>query len=69
MKDSLRTGLFGVDLKELTKHEGVSSTHGIDPHAKGLRIPEFLDHLITALKQSGQLFFLNPFSLFEEDFH
>ncbi|GAA5965804.1 hypothetical protein JCM3765_001188, partial [Sporobolomyces pararoseus] len=44
--------LFGVDLKELTKHEGVSSAHGIDPNAKGLRIPEFLDHLITALKQS-----------------
>ncbi|GAA5976752.1 hypothetical protein JCM5350_007237 [Sporobolomyces pararoseus] len=44
--------LFGVDLKMLTKHEGVSSTHGIDPNAKGLRIPEFLDHLISALKQS-----------------
>ncbi|GAA6022617.1 hypothetical protein JCM11491_000702 [Sporobolomyces phaffii] len=44
--------LFGVDLKELTKHEGVASKHGIDPNARGLRIPEFLDHLITALKQS-----------------
>ncbi|GAA5873237.1 hypothetical protein JCM16303_001061 [Sporobolomyces ruberrimus] len=44
--------LFGVDLKELTKHEGVETKHGIDPNAKGFRIPEFLDHLITALKQS-----------------
>lgn len=50
---SIIVGLFGVDLKMLTKHEGVSSTHGIDPNAKGLRIPEFLDHLISALKQSG----------------
>ncbi|GAA5923915.1 uncharacterized protein JCM15063_005498 [Sporobolomyces koalae] len=44
--------LFGVDLKELTKREGVVSKHGIDPHATGFRVPEFLDHLITALKQS-----------------
>lgn len=47
-----RTGLFGVDIKELTKHEGVESKHGIDPNAK-IRVPEFLDHVITALKQSG----------------
>ncbi|GAA5860842.1 hypothetical protein JCM5353_008293, partial [Sporobolomyces roseus] len=47
-----RTGLFGVDIKELTKHEGVESKHGIDPNARGFKIPEFLDHLITALKQS-----------------
>ncbi|GAA5894549.1 uncharacterized protein JCM6883_002133 [Sporobolomyces salmoneus] len=46
------TRLFGVDLKELTKHEGVVSSHGIDPNAQGFRIPELLDHLITALKQS-----------------
>jgi len=51
-----RTGLFGVDIKELTKHEGVESKHGIDPkNAKEFRIPEFLDHVITALKQSGAM--------------
>ena len=48
-------GLFGVDIKELTKHEGVESKHGIDPNAKNFKIPEFMDHLITALKQSGKL--------------
>lgn len=48
-------GLFGVDIKELTKHEGVESKHGIDPNAKGFKVPEFLDHILTALKQSGRL--------------
>ncbi|KAJ8296647.1 Rho-type GTPase-activating protein 1 [Rhodotorula toruloides] len=41
--------LFGTPLKYLTKHEGVDSFHGANPHGT-VRIPEFVDHCITALK-------------------
>lgn len=44
--------LFGTPLKYLTKHEGVDSFHGADPHGT-VRIPEFVDHCITALKMMG----------------
>ncbi|BGP45171.1 hypothetical protein JCM10450v2_000988 [Rhodotorula kratochvilovae] len=42
--------LFGTPLPDLTKHEGVDSFHGANPHGT-VRIPEFLDHCITALMQ------------------
>ncbi|BGO98311.1 hypothetical protein JCM10021v2_001970 [Rhodotorula toruloides] len=41
--------LFGTPLKYLTKHEGVDSFHGANPHGT-VRIPEFVDHCITALR-------------------
>lgn len=44
--------LFGTPLKYLTTHEGVDSFHGADPHGT-VRIPEFLDHCITAMMQAG----------------
>ncbi|TKA53357.1 hypothetical protein B0A53_04375 [Rhodotorula sp. CCFEE 5036] len=43
--------LFGTPLKYLTTHEGVDSFHGADPHGT-VRIPEFLDHCITAMMQA-----------------
>ncbi|GAA6040107.1 hypothetical protein JCM8097_002031 [Rhodosporidiobolus ruineniae] len=42
--------LFGTPLKTLTAHEGVDSFHGSNPHGT-VRIPEFVDHCITALMQ------------------
>ncbi|GAA5823699.1 hypothetical protein JCM3770_006682 [Rhodotorula araucariae] len=41
--------LFGTPLPDITKHEGIDSFHGANPHGT-VRIPEFLDHCITALK-------------------
>lgn len=46
------TELFGTSLKYLTMHEGIDSFHGADPHGT-VRIPEFLDHCITAMMQAG----------------
>ncbi|KWU41693.1 hypothetical protein RHOSPDRAFT_36750 [Rhodotorula sp. JG-1b] len=43
--------LFGTPLKYLTTHEGIDSFHGADPHGT-VRIPEFLDHCITAMMQA-----------------
>ncbi|BGP53143.1 hypothetical protein JCM8202v2_000702 [Rhodotorula sphaerocarpa] len=43
--------LFGTPLPLVTKHEGVDSFHGVDPYGT-VRIPEFLDHCITALMQA-----------------
>ncbi|GAA6064456.1 hypothetical protein JCM10212_004440 [Sporobolomyces blumeae] len=43
--------LFGTSLHELTRHEGTDSHHGMD-RSTTLRIPEFVDHCITALKQT-----------------
>ncbi|GAA5991457.1 hypothetical protein JCM10908_005713 [Rhodotorula pacifica] len=45
------TKLFGTPLAYLTKHEGVDSLHGADPHGT-VRIPEFIDHCIAALMQA-----------------
>ncbi|GJN87747.1 hypothetical protein Rhopal_000702-T1 [Rhodotorula paludigena] len=42
--------LFGTPLVQLTKHEGIDSFHGANPSGT-VRIPEFLDHCITALMQ------------------
>ncbi|GAA5909457.1 hypothetical protein JCM6882_002649 [Rhodosporidiobolus microsporus] len=44
--------LFGTPLALLTHHEGTLSQHGADPSplARGVRVPEFVDHCITALK-------------------
>ncbi|GAA5949228.1 hypothetical protein JCM21900_000867 [Sporobolomyces salmonicolor] len=50
-----RTGrLFGTSLPYLTKHEGIDSYQGIDPHST-VRVPEFVDHCITALLQASEL--------------
>ncbi|GAA5861899.1 hypothetical protein JCM1840_006868 [Sporobolomyces johnsonii] len=43
--------LFGTSLSYLTKHEGIDSYHGIDPHST-VHVPEFVDHCITALMQA-----------------
>ncbi|GAA5856518.1 hypothetical protein JCM8547_008782 [Rhodosporidiobolus lusitaniae] len=40
--------LFGTPLAHLTHHEGVNSHHGLDPNST-IRVPEFVDHCITAL--------------------
>ncbi|GAA5937699.1 hypothetical protein JCM3775_002103 [Rhodotorula graminis] len=42
--------LFGTPLPDVTKHEGVDSFHGANPHGT-VRVPEFIDHCITALMQ------------------
>lgn len=47
-----RAELFGTPLPVVTHHEGVDSFHGADPHGT-VRIPEFIDHCITALMQAG----------------
>ena len=46
-------GVFGVPLSELVDREGVDSTLGIG-HGP-VRIPSFVDDIITALKQMGEL--------------
>ncbi|GAA5881457.1 hypothetical protein JCM3774_005089 [Rhodotorula dairenensis] len=43
--------LFGTPLGYLAKHEGIDSFHGADPHGT-VRIPDFLDHCITAMMQA-----------------
>ncbi|GAA5984797.1 hypothetical protein JCM11641_002743 [Rhodosporidiobolus odoratus] len=42
--------LFGTDLHYLTHHEGIDSFHGVNPQGT-VRIPEFIDHCITAMMQ------------------
>ncbi|GAA5919554.1 hypothetical protein JCM1841_001007 [Sporobolomyces salmonicolor] len=44
--------LFGTSLPYLTKHEGIDSYQGNDPHST-VRVPEFVDHCITALMQAN----------------
>lgn len=47
--------LFGVALRTLVKYGGTDSHHGINKSRGSLvKIPTFLDHIISALKQSGQ---------------
>lgn len=48
----VRTELFGTPLPDVTKHEGIDSFHGANPHGT-VRVPEFIDHCITALMQMG----------------
>lgn len=44
--------MFGVPLSELVEREGVDSTLGV---GRGpVRIPSFVDDVITALKQMGE---------------
>ncbi|GAA5850795.1 hypothetical protein JCM9279_003925 [Rhodotorula babjevae] len=42
--------LFGTPLPDVTKQEGIDSFHGANPHGT-VRVPEFIDHCITALMQ------------------
>lgn len=41
--------LYAVPLKHLVKHESTQSTHGAGPGP--VRIPTFIDHCITSMKQ------------------
>lgn len=58
--------LFATPLKPLTTHEGVFSSHGISP-SHPIRVPEFLDHLVTALKQAGSSLLSLLFPTFTTD--
>ncbi|GAA5840917.1 hypothetical protein JCM11251_007639 [Rhodosporidiobolus azoricus] len=42
--------LFGTPLAHLTHHEGTLSSHGALGAAHPVRVPEFVDHCVTALK-------------------
>ncbi|GAA5927979.1 hypothetical protein JCM10213_000941 [Rhodosporidiobolus nylandii] len=42
--------LFHTPLPVLVRHEGVDSHHGLNPEGT-VRVPEFVDHCVTALKQ------------------
>lgn len=48
-KKSTSSGVFGVDLQELTQKYGVESDHGVGPSK--LRIPIVVDDIINALRQ------------------
>lgn len=63
---SLRAELFGTPLKYLTKHEGVDSFHGANPHGT-VRIPEFVNHCITALKMMGAFALVNLLTRIKAD--
>lgn len=45
-------GVFGVLLSELVEREGVDSTLGVG--FMPVRIPSFVDDVITAMKQMGE---------------
>ena len=53
MINFLDAGVFGVPLSELVEREGVDSTLGV---GRGpVRIPSFVDDVISAMKQMGEL--------------
>jgi len=53
MINFLDAGVFGVLLSELVEREGVDSTLGVG--REPVRIPSFVDDVITAMKQMGEL--------------
>lgn len=50
------TGVFGIPLEVLVERNGADSMHGASPGS--LRIPSFVDDVISAMKQMGASMFL-----------
>lgn len=50
---SRATGVFGIPLEVLVERNGADSMHGAGPGS--LRIPSFVDDVISAMKQMGML--------------
>lgn len=46
------TGVFGIPLEVLVERNGADSMHGSGPGS--LRVPSFVDDVISAMKQMGK---------------
>lgn len=51
------TGVFGVPLELLVEREGSDSSHGAS--RTPLRIPSFIDDVVSAMRQMGKFHFRN----------
>jgi hypothetical protein len=49
-------GVFGVPLELLVEREGADSLHGAS--RTPLRVPSFIDDVVSAMRQMGMLWFL-----------
>lgn len=48
----LSPGVFGIPLEVLVERNGADSMHGAGPGS--LRVPSFVDDVISAMKQMGE---------------
>jgi len=53
-------GVFGVPLELLVEREGADSLHGASRIP--LRVPSFIDDVVSAMRQMGMLFYSSTWS-------